>query len=169
MQRFLLILSILLVSGGAWAGDAWSTFRDPGGLFAVDLPDAPQVTHRTVSGLNGKPVARDEYTVGRHAVAMVVTVSDLSQIADKRAVLDAAVKGAASGAARDLSDTPISLDGHPGRHVSFIDAHGSRFDDRLFLVDKKLVQVVAVQTRDASAPAIAAVQRFRASFHFVAP
>lgn len=168
MQRLLLILAIVLIGGTASAAGDWLTFRDPGGLFAVELPSAPQVTHRTVPGADGTSIARDEYAVGRNAVAMVVTVSDLSQIADTRAVLDAAVKGAASGAARDLSDTPISLDGHGGRHVSFIDAHGSRFDDRIFLVGKKLVQVVAVQTQGADTVGTAAVQRFRTSFHFIA-
>ncbi len=119
-------------------------------------------------GADGTSIARDEYAVGLNAVAMVVTVSDLSQIADTSAVLDAAVKGAASGAARDLSDTAISLGGHTGRHVSFVDARGSRFDDRLFLIGKKLVQVVAVQTQGADTVGNAAVQRFRTSFHFIA-
>lgn len=167
MQRLLFILTLLLAASPVWAAGAWSTFHDPGGLFAVELPGAPQVAHRAVPGADGKTMERDEYTVGGDAVAMVITVSDLSQVEDKGAVLDAAVKGAAAGAKRDLSDTRITLDGHTGRHVKFIDARGNRFDDLIFLVEKKLVQVVAVQTETANATAIADVQRFRASFHFM--
>ncbi len=169
MQRLLLILSVFLVSGAAWAADAWSSFHDPGGLFAVDLPAAPTVAHHTVKSADGSLMERAEYTVGGDAAVMLITVSDLSRVADPRVVLDAAVKGADSGAARDLSDTEISRDGHAGRHVRFVDAHGSRFDDMIFLVGKKLVQVIAVQTPAASPAATADLQRFRASFHFAAP
>ncbi len=167
MRRFGLVLSFLLLfSAGAWAADAWSTFHDPAGLFTVDLPAKPAVDNPSVPGSDGKPVQSVEYTVDLGNSAMLVMIGDFTRFADTSAVLDAAVKGAGKRAAKDLAENPVTIDGRIGTEVTFADSDGNRFDDLVFLVDKRLYQVMSVLTSDASPTAVAGVGRFKTSFHF---
>ncbi len=150
----------------AFADDAWSTFRDPAGVFTVDMPGTPTVSPDTTKASDGKDVPILSYVIDRGTSAMIVMVGDFTRFTvDPGKAIDGGVAAIATSKTIQ-SNTIDQLDGQVGRIIWFTDTDGNQYSDRVFFVNGKLYQVLTVVPLNGEAAAKTAAARFSASFHF---
>jgi hypothetical protein len=169
MRHFPIAFALILFATGAFADANWFAFRDPDGVFTVDVPSTPAVSRSSVTADNGQSVPMLQYAIDRGADGMFVIVSDLSAfpLGDSGTVIDNAVNGIKRLGVSVPSDTGVTLDGQAGREVQVVDKDGNRIEDRIFYVGRKLYQVMHVLGPTAAAASEADARRFDDSFHFI--
>lgn len=167
MRRVLLTIFAVISSSTVLAQDSWSTFRDPEAIFSVDVPGTPTVTASTTKGDDGADIKMVTYMVDRQTLAMAVIVGDFSgRNLDPGKAIDAAVNGLQRKNGPLSANNIDQVDGQVGRSVSMIDADGDAITDRIFFVNAKLYQALAVTSKDATQEEKLDAQRFSASLHF---
>ncbi|HEY2068800.1 MAG TPA: hypothetical protein VGG48_04535 [Rhizomicrobium sp.] len=169
MRIFLAGLSLLVLATAASAAPHWLLFHDPDGMFSVNFPRAPAVSHEsTPNTSDNTTVDMLEYTIDDGDTAMIVIVSDLTRYpdADPSKVIEGAVGGAKGSAVQTLSDHDIRLGGHSGREVVLLDKDSNNIEDDIFFVNGKLYQVMYVLPVNPAAGKVDDVRRFEASFRF---
>lgn len=165
MRMLLGAAFIALLFTPALAGDSWSTFRDPGGVFAVDMPGTPTVSADKTKAGDGSDVPILSYVIDRGTSAMIVMVGDFTGFTvDPGKAIDNGV--ASILASKTAQSNKIDqLDGQVGRNLLFADAE-NQYTDRIFFVNNKLYQVLTVVPRSGDAAEKTVAARFSASFHF---
>jgi hypothetical protein len=171
MRHCYWILPFLLCvgAGTALAADNWTYFADPDGALTLAVPAPPVAGHDSTPGADGKSIPLATYIVEREQGALLLLVSDLSQVADTSHMAQDGVANLKKTAVSGFSDLPIAVDGHSGRDVRLINQGGLKFEDRMFVIGKKMYQVVTVLAADASTDSVAVAQRFAGSIHFIHP
>lgn len=167
------------VAGAMWicpaSGDnSWLKFSDPDGVFAVDLPNAPTVSHPQSKYPDGTPIPTTAYVIGGGGRSLGVEVGDFATAPDS-AITDI-VNGCVDGIKKRASekfgeatatDSNYELDGHSGRAVHVTAPQGTQMDVRVFFVNHKLYSFLTMTTPAAIASASGDPQRFRDSVHFL--
>ncbi len=169
MRKFSYLLLVLSLALPAQALETWTTFKDKAAVFSIEVPVAPKVEHykTKMEDGSGRELPTSTYTVDRGEVAMMVMVGDLLDIdKDHALILDDTVAGVAADKTL-ISKVNDTLDGHVGRHVKISDKDGNLYNDRIFLIDGKLYQLLTVEYPTASPEKRAEVERFIKSLRFL--
>lgn len=169
MRRFSWIFAFLLCAGTARAADNWTYFADPDGALTLAVPATPVVGHDSTPGADGKPIPIATYLIEREQGALLLTISDLSGVADTSHMAQNGVDNLKKAASSGFSDVPITIDGHGGHNIHMTNQAGLKFEDRLFVVGKRMYQIMTVLTPGAKPDAVATAQRFAGSIHFIHP
>ncbi len=168
MRKFSFLFLVLSLALPASALETWTTFQDETASFTIEVPAAPKVEHFKTKMDDGRELPTSTYTIDRGEVAMMVMVGDLLGIQkDPVQILDDTVGGVAEGKTL-VSKVDDSLDGYVGRHAKVLDKDGNLYNDRVFLVDGKLYQLLTIEFSAASPEKRAEVERVLKSLHFPA-
>lgn len=154
----ILLLGILLVLGGC-DSSPWKDFHSKAGGFSVSMPGTP-VEKRQAYHTQAGPIEAHFFTVetDRGSLVYMVVYGDypeaLMAANDKEMLLDAARDGAVGNIRGTLlGDRSISMEGHPGRELQVLSSDGRlALKMRIFLVNNRQYQVVAVTPREARSP-----------------
>jgi hypothetical protein len=108
MRIFVVMIAAFVMTAPAGAADRWQTFKDPSGVFSVEVPNAPDKDVSAGSNLDGtvKPPST-RYMATDGPIAFIVSVTDYSQTWMQP---ENAVEGAADGITHNgtvLSDTTV--------------------------------------------------------------
>ena len=164
-MRILFVAALIaLIAGPVAAADAWSTFRDPGAAFTVDMPGTPTVSPDSTKTADGRDVPILSYIIDRGTSAMVADFTALT--VDPGKAIDGGVSAIASSGKAIQSNVIDQLDGQVGRSITFVDAQNNQYTDRVFFFNGRLYQVLTVLPPNGEAAAKDAAMRFSASFHF---
>lgn len=142
-------LTLPLVLGAAQVDPEWKVFTFKEGGFAAAFPKAPAESTQRVKAATGELKVRLYVAEGQGDVSYVVSWTDLPAKEARKGTeqkrLDFAQGGAVSSSRGKLrSSTKRDLDGHPGREL-IIDGPGeSSVRVRLYVVGRRLYQVMAV-------------------------
>lgn len=137
-------------------------YSSPAGRFEVLIPTEPRVTEQglqisDVKVVNNVSLALTEYAVFGVSYAHLPPAS-----AKSKGLLDNIRKGVIEGInGKLISSSNISHKGHPGREFQAF-TEGRLYTSRIFLVNRRLFQLVIVTMPDNVLPAD--VQRFLNSF-----
>ncbi len=166
MRYCYLILALLLWCSASSAADRWAYFVDPAGAFTVAVPAEPVAGHETSRDANGRSIQLTTYVIQRRNSVLGVIITDLSQFADDGHLLEDGVAKFRASAASGFSDMRITVDGHAGHEIHYTDQRGVKFEDRLFLVNRNLYQVMVELRPGADANSFAVAHHFIGSVHF---
>jgi len=166
----MLLLTMMTTSTQA-AEWPWQPFESNKGAFKAEFPGEPTATHDTIKTEAGDIAYHSYMTeVEGGSIAMGVSYNEYSDAvlkADPKVVLDGGRDGAMSNLnGKLISETDISLNGHPGREFTVTAGKGDSklfYHTRVFLVKKKLYQLQVVRVGQTPLDA-ADVVRFFASF-----
>jgi hypothetical protein len=153
----LLALLALLVPSLAACGSSTSSSQPPSefksetGGFSIATPYSLKETTQSVDTAAGK-VETHMFRAEQGQEAWVVAYSELPveivQASDPRGMLEASRDGAVANINGELvSDAPISLNEYPGREFT-ASAQGLSLRARMFLVENRLYQIMAVVPKD---------------------
>ena len=143
---------------------AWVTFRDPDGIFKANFPRAPKVSDASYE-LNGEMIPTNLYGIDDGQVGLMIFIGDYTRSLQTLTINDAVRKMVTNG--RTLKAyTVIHVDGHEGRYATLVEK-GNQFDDEIFVVDRRVYQVITGHLPKPSAAQLAEVARFHQSFHFI--
>lgn len=170
MRTHLLVpaLALSLVASGTAMAQAWQNFTSSPGRFAVQMPGTPKAENSAVDTAAGK-LNVSTFTVAADggATAFIVSFTDypagLVAKGDPTKILIGARDGQLSRLKGKVSsDRVISINGYPGRDVSFAGANNVSARCKMFLVRNRLYQVLAL-SQNTPAPT-ASFARFVDSF-----
>lgn len=160
--------AVLLVLGATPAAADWASFTDPDGVFALDVPQTPQLTEKDSTTGQGIPFHLKEYGIDMGDIAMLMMVGDYSgKNVDAVHAVDDAVSGVESDGTKLLTNEVQTIDGHQGRRVTWRDSDGDFFTNRIFFFDDHLYQVITVVGARASDADSGTAERFSGSLHFL--
>jgi hypothetical protein len=157
------IIALAVVSLPASAGAV--TFRDPQGVFTVDLPRAPTVVNDSTVAKSGDKISLIEYTIDDGSAALNVMISDYSGT-NLVISLDNAVNGMVGGGRTLRSNKTVQLDGHEGRYAILMDQQGNQFADQVYVLGRRLYQALSALPKNATDAQRQEVARFNNTFHF---
>jgi hypothetical protein len=146
-----LILIAITLSGCQTAG--WKEFRSAEGSFSVLMPGIPEEQAQTIDTLAGA-VDAHLFVLAAEDAAYLVSYSDYPKIVVQQSNADDILDGVRDGEAANvrgalLSEQIISLDDYPGRELKIDTLDGKvTLRSRIFLVNNRLYQVVAVIPKD---------------------
>ncbi|HEX5706038.1 MAG TPA: hypothetical protein VFX96_02000 [Pyrinomonadaceae bacterium] len=146
---------------------AWREFTSNEGGFTVSLPGEPQartvVTYTRSGPLYTNTVSSNDDDLNNFSVSWTSYEDDRLARRPVEKLFDRVREGLlkATGG-RLLSDSPVNLDGHPGRAFAYETPDGDVHKFRVYVVSDKFYQV-STQTK-AAANAPSAGERFLASF-----
>lgn len=138
---------IALIDSRAANGQEWKKITPDGTGISVEMPGDPKPTTQTVDTPAGK-VEIVLYVLEVPKGAFLVNATTIPPNAPP-ATVDERLDGARNGAVNNsggklVSESKISINGHPGRQLLIENSMGLFIHARVFIVDKKLVQTVAV-------------------------
>ena len=166
MTRFLAVGAIIALSVSAAPASADPvTFRDPEGVFTVELPRAPTVASDSTVVKTGDKVPLTEYVVDDGNTALEIMIADYSK-ANVEISLEGAVQGMVNGGRTLTSNKPITLDGHNGRFALLTDQDGNQLGDQVFVVGRRLYQAMSVLPKNPTDAQRAEVAHYNETFHF---
>ncbi|MBN2378455.1 hypothetical protein JXM67_01450 [candidate division WOR-3 bacterium] len=148
--------------------DQWVDVKSNDGGFFVRMPQEPEMQTQMIPTTAGStPLYM--YLVDFGAVAYAVMYSDLPYLeedADLDKVLDERRDAAvASSNGKLRSEKKISIDGHPGRELRIDTGDNMAYTGRLYLVGKRLYQVIIVVPQGVDAKE--ATEKFLDSFRLL--
>jgi hypothetical protein len=149
-------LALSLALAGAVLAQGWSAFTSKEGKFTVLLPGTPKTEHKTIPSAVGQ-LQMNLFTVDKGATAYIVNYTDYpaDKVAssDPKKILDGALNGQLNNLKAKASvDKVVTLNGNPGRDVTFAGANNFSGRCKLFMVKNRLYQVLAL-TQNNAAPA----------------
>ncbi|NES95034.1 MAG: hypothetical protein F6K32_07325 [Desertifilum sp. SIO1I2] len=131
----------------------WSTFSSPNGAFSILMPGNPQpVVQQTVNIPEGQ-VTSNLFGSRAEDSAYIVGYSDLpisaASAADRQVLFDSFLEGFARSINGQVVDqNPIQLNRHEGREFRVQMNAGITAIGRVYLVEQRLYQMVAVIHRE---------------------
>ena len=161
LERWVLcfaMLSLAAVAGtSSTYAQEWKAIKPEGTGISVEMPGDPKPTTQSVDTPAGK-VEIVLYVLEVPKGAFLVNATTIPPNAPP-ATVDERLDGARNGAVNNsggklVSESKITLDGHPGRQLLIENAMGLFIHARVFIVDKKLVQTVAVSDQKDATPDI---------------
>jgi len=169
-MRFILPAAILLAlwSGGAAADDTWTKFRSDSDGFSVEFPGVPSMLEALPLVVSNVTIKTRTYGFVADTQSYLVSVSDLSNrllVSNPKVFLDSLVKEQSAGAEIE-NNSPIEIDGNPGREVTFTTGDGELVRAREIYVSGTIVQVVFRDKAKDHRAAKPDAARFMKSFHF---
>ena len=151
-MRGRIVAQLVLAFVAAGCGSTASReYTSPEGRYRVQFPGKPKITEQTVPTPVGPIITKVASTKDWSRTERMVMYADfpggLIHTGNKDRMLDGACQGMATEANLViLSKTPIAMNGHPGREVSFETQEGHRAGKmtgraRIYLVGDRLYQV----------------------------
>ena len=169
-MRYVMSVLVLLAvwSGDAAADDTWTKFHSDTDGFSVEFPGVPSILEALPLVVGNVTVKTRTYGFVADKQSYLVSVSDLSNrllVSNPKVFLDSLVKEQ-SGGAEVQNNSPVEIDGNPGREVSFTTDDGELVRAREIYVSGTIVQVVFRDKAKDHRAAKADGARFMKSFHF---
>lgn len=126
----------------------WQKFSSTAGRFSVLMPGTPTEETQTDKIEDGRTYQQYYFTVTQPEGVYFVAYSEfpgseVSQV-DADTILEAASEGILVDGGRLLSQREISLEGYPGREIEYEDSEGNLSNTRIFLVEERLYQLIAI-------------------------
>jgi len=170
-MRFAATLTALLVLAFASPATAsqgnWFTFTDSTGTFSISVPSQPQIQSKSTTTDAGHEIPLTEFLIDGGDIALMVMVGDYAGLRlDSSTAIENAIAGVQKDNPTPLTDTLVTVDGHVGRDVTWHDADGDSFSDRMFFFNNHLYQVLTVMPGNPTADQRTTGTRFTESFHF---
>jgi hypothetical protein len=137
LQAFALLL-VLCTASSAFA-NTWQNVNSNAGGFAVQMPGAPEQTVKTVD-LSGKPTPMYNFLLATSNESFYVTYSDFP-FSVTAAQLLTDVRNGQVGNGRVFSETSISVNGHPGKHIVFA-KEDNLYVSRIVIDNLRVYQVI---------------------------
>ncbi len=142
-------LTLPLLLGATQESPAWETFTSKEGAFSVKFPCAPAEERQKVKTATGQLNVAVFLAEDKNDASYVVSFSDLPEAETKKGMeqkrLDFARDGAVTRARGKLrSEKAIELVGYPGRELVIESAAELVLRVRIFVVNRRLYQVMAV-------------------------
>jgi hypothetical protein len=168
VMRILLIAAMfVVVSNTASAANVWFPFKDPDGVFSVEVPGTPTVTADSTKLDDGTAIPLVTYEVDIGSSAMAVVIGDCRKLQlDAGKAIDGSVAVLKQQAVTIVADQLSVIDGQVGHEVIYLDKDGTRVDDRIYMVQGREYQAMTMTPKDATSEQTAQAQQFLASFHF---
>jgi hypothetical protein len=167
MRAWIIGLAALAAASSAWAAD-WTTYAHPELGFTIESP-VPPASKTTSTKTAGGAVQTTIFAIDEgQAGAIVLAVDDYRGVKlspeDIRKGLEAAVQRPLTKMnATLLSETPITVDGFPGREISArADPAGLLIKGRVVFAGQRLYQLLAVGPAATGIPSD--FERLEASF-----
>ena len=135
---------------------SWKEFSSTDGRFAAQFPGTPRATTETVNVSGGQLEVRifQLQTFAEYSVIYSDYPAAPSSAEAAARILDTIVKGAARAVnATLLSETEISIEGHPGRLLKERLPGGSILRAKFYLVGRRLYQVAITTPPEEGASA----------------
>lgn len=158
MRAWMIGLAALAAASSARAAE-WTTYAHPELGFSIDSP-TPLATQTTSAATPKGTVQTTLFAVDEgQGGAIVLAVGDYRGVKlgdmDIQKGLDGAVQGAVAKLnATLISETPITVDGFPGREITArADPAGLLIKGRIVYADQRLYQLMAVGPAAAGVPA----------------
>jgi hypothetical protein len=136
--------------------NAWKEYSSPRGRFTIMFPGTPTDEDNSSGSLEGR-----RYMLKTTAV-YTVYYSDFPANFPNDLEKEGALRKQFLDASRDivlarskgkvLSETDISIDGHPGRMIKIALANGTIYRDKTYLVGKRIYQIIVVTPSESLAP-----------------
>jgi hypothetical protein len=148
---------------GLLAEQSWTRFSPPNGSFIVLMPGSPKEDKETEKNSDGTTESYT-YTVETRIGAFLVGYTDFSDdisSVDSERLLDAAGQGFTTNGGKLLSQENLSMNGHPGREVTYTDQDGTTSKARIFIVRQRLYQLHAIASQSQD------VKKFFDSFKLI--
>lgn len=168
MRLFLSAMAfIALWSGAAAADDSWTKFRSEADGFAVEFPGQPSVLEPLPLVVGNVTVTMRTYGFAADKQSYLVSVADLSNrllVSNPKVFLDSLVREQTANAAVE-NNSPIEIDGNPGRDVVFTTDAGELVRAREIYVSGTMVEVVFRDEAKDHRASKADAARFLKSFH----
>jgi hypothetical protein len=167
-----LTLPLLLGAAQDDLPNGWVKHAPADGRYSIAMPAKPTETKRKITRKNDEIDTVIAIAEGKHDSSFVVSYTDFPdkelkpESIEQR--LDQGVKAAVENARGNLkSDKPIKLDGHPGRDI-VIEKDGEVIARmRLFLVERRLYQLMVLGTDRIFAAKEKDVDTFFNSFRLI--
>ena len=167
MRLFLPAIVLMAVwSGGAAAADNWTKFRSDADGFSIEFPYTPTTQEPLPLVVGGVTIATRSYALDLDKQAYLVSVSALSNrlfVSNPMVFLDSLVKEQTAGAEVE-TNSPVEIDGNPGRDVVFTTAEGELVYAREIYAAGTLYQIVVRDKAKDHRAAKADAARFLKSF-----
>ncbi len=145
MRLFLSAMTLLaLWSAAAAADDNWTKFRSGVDGFSVEFPGAPSVLEPLPLVVGNVTITTRTYGLVADKQSYLVSVADLSNrllVSNPKLFLDSLVKEQTENAAVE-NNSPVEIDGNPGRDVVFTTDAGELVRTREIYVSGTMVEVV---------------------------
>ena len=169
-MRLMLPAALLLAlwSGGAAPDDTWTKFHSDADGFSVEFPGPPLELEPLPVVVSNVTIKTRTYGFVADKQSYLVSVSDLSNrllVSNPKVFLDSLVKEQSAGAEVE-TNSPIEIDGNPGREVVFRTDNGELVRAREIFVSGTMVQVVFRDKAKDHRAAMPDAARFMKSFHF---
>lgn len=136
--------------------DAWKIYSSTQGRFAIMFPGTPVEADKSYDTPNGRMDARDYVVMASAEYSVFYTdfALDLEQDSAERTKFFDHMRDrvVADFNAKVLTETVISLDGHPGRMMKLAAPDGSITRSRSYAVGKRLYQLAVTTSKSFGAP-----------------